>query len=210
MIERKDFSFTISDEAFEYLKVQRCASADHLSDRTAFEANYHREIFDLYDTIAPFLPSECAAVLDIGAGLGGIDAVLNRHYGGQLAVYPLDGLNEAPVVAKHDRPFSNRDVARRFLTANGVTTFGYYAAGGDAPRVARPFPLVVSFASYCFHYAPDVYLNFVKACAAPGAVLIFDVRRGKADWIDTLERYFGPGRIASTGKKFQRMVYAAT
>lgn len=207
MIGRDEFKFSISDEQFRYLSVQRCASEGHLLDRSAFEANYHREIFDVYESIAPFLPDECESLLDIGSGLGGIDAVLNKHFGGNVVVYPLDGLADDPQVESHSKTFNNREVTRDFLTANGVSAFSYYTPQSLKPIV--PFDLIVSFASYCFHYGPSVYLNFVKACARPGTVLIFDVRRKNAEWFEILAREFKLVGHAAEMPKFRRMIYEA-
>jgi SAM-dependent methyltransferase len=205
-VARDDFQFSITDEQFSYLSIQRGGISDLRGDRKAWEAAYHDAIFETYASIVPFLPAECASLLDVGSGLGGIDVVLNRHYGGDVAVYPLDGLDDEARCIKHAKTFNSARVTREFQRANGVNEFCYYTPQTLEPLV--PFDLIVSFGSYCFHYSPDVYLNFIKACCKPSTILIFEVRRKNEEWFDILATDFKRIGTAAVYEKFERVAYA--
>lgn len=154
----------------------------------------------------PALPDKCSSILDVGSGLGGINILLNRHYGGEREVCLLDGVDDAPEVHLHRQTFNNMAVAQDFLLENDVTRFSYY----DAAELGepRPFDLIVSFASWCFHYPPQVYLDFVRACCHERTVVILDMRSGKPDWHEAmLEHFVHPRSVLHIAEKFKRMTF---
>ena len=203
------FRFKISDPAFKYLKLQRGAIADFSYDRKLWERKYHESLHCDFSSIAPFLPPQCGAVLDIGSGLGGIDAMLSKAYGGVPEIYLLDGMDDQPILQKHNRTFSRFPHARDFLTANGVPASRIFAHNPKTLLEPVKVDLILSFQSYCFHYNPETYLEFVRACASPGAILIFDVRSDYRTWHRVLNAEFQRVGIALEGQKFQRVVFRA-
>src|SRR5665811_673575 len=48
--------------------------------KTRIVNEYRSDITNEYEEICPFLPPEIDAVLDIGCGIAGIDALLDEHY----------------------------------------------------------------------------------------------------------------------------------
>jgi hypothetical protein len=199
------FVFKIEDEAFAYLKLQR-GSISGVSDRAAWERAYHTSIFEDYEGLRPFLPRICDCLLDVGSGLGGIDAVLAAHFGDPI-VMCLDGEDDSPVMVRHAKTFNDMDVARRFLTANGVHTFRPITPALLEPP--RPCDLVLSLGSWCFHYTPDAYLEYVRECVHSKSRVIVDVRTTKPEWLARLLKAF-PRQIgvAKTGAKYVRHVLA--
>lgn len=206
-------TFAISDAAFAYLKEQSGAISDLANDRAAWDAAYAKHVTAIYHSMIPYLPARARNILDIGSGLGGIDALLHAHYEGEPKIALVDGMIDAPVMNKHAETFSSMAAASKFLTANGVPLdhFSYYdpahIRGEGHPAMGHPFDLIISCASYCFHYNPETYLEFVARCCHPETVLIFDVRREYRTWHYVLEERFARVAIAYEGKKFQRMVF---
>jgi SAM-dependent methyltransferase len=204
----------VTDEAFPYLVLQQ-GRLDHLKhDRRAWEAAYNAKMAELMRSIEPHLPDACNNVLDIGGGMGGIDALLARRFGPDCEVTILDGEADLPVMTLHRKTFSHKDVCKAFLEANGVRPerFSYVAPDLRATPGAcmQPFDLVVSFGSWCFHYPPEEYLAFVKRTCRPGATLIIELRLGGTyDWQADLLEAFDPVGVAGASDKFIRVVYAA-
>ena len=196
---------TISDEAFAYLKIQRGAISNLSNDRKAWEAAYARSLLGDFGTMQKWLPEKCGAILDVGSGLGGINILLSRHYGGRPAIWLLDGHFDEPEVKAHDQTFNSMAHARAFLRDNGTTLKGT-TSGGDA-RGGKAFDLVISIQAWCFHFAPGEHLPFVKSTTQPGATLILDVRKGRDDWRKELSEAFTEIGVAVSPPKFDRVVY---
>jgi hypothetical protein len=167
----------IPDSAYPYLVEQRGALDDMRDDPALWCTRYAEMLLVEFDRIEPYLPETCDAILDIGAGMGGIDVLLNRHYGGDVAVTLLDGVRDEPQMTRHSKTFSNYDVARNFLRLNGVRD----VRSIDANRTLRApsfFDLVISLKSWCFHVKAERYAEFVAGCSIAGQTrIIVDMRR---------------------------------
>jgi SAM-dependent methyltransferase len=198
------FKFKIDADAFAYLVLQRGAISVLTSDRPAWERAYQESIFDDYDGLRPYLPAKCECLLDVGSGLGGIDAILSAHYG-KPTIMCLDGEDDSPVMVRHAKTFNDMDVARHFLQANGVEDFVPVTPALLEPP--RPCDLVLSLGSWCFHYAPDVYLDYVRECCHAETRVVVDVRTAKPEWLRSLTRVFTRQLgVAKTGAKYARHV----
>lgn len=200
------FPLQVSDEAFAYLAVQRGKISDLRYDRAAWLLAYNLSIYADYESLLPYLPEKCARLFDVGSGLGGIDAVLARHYGGTI-VTMLDGNADAPVVLRHSETFNFMSAARRFMAANGVPEICSISPPVSCPP--PPCDLVISLQSWCFHFSPATYLEFVLASCAPGATVILDVRREELAWQQELAQAFRLIGFAGGTKKSLRMVFHA-
>lgn len=191
----------IEPQHFEYLAVQRGEVSDERHDFRSWKAAYERSLMRIYSSIQSVLPDRCSSVLDIGSGLGGIDVLLAKHYGG-LDVCLLDGVDCEAIVYRHAEPFSNGDVAMDFQAKNGNTRVTYC---WPTPP-ARTFDLIVSFAAWCFHIEPVQYIEAVKASMHDGTTLILDVR-ARTDWVDQLRAAFGRPMILHQENKYFRMAF---
>lgn len=198
----------VTDEHFEYLKLQKGSLEPLAYDRERWHAAYEADLWRTYLEIRPHLPETCWASLDIGSGLGGIDVLLSRHYGGELNVNLLDGEHDAPEMTLHRQTFSSEAVARDFLTVNGVRAdrIGYYTPAST--DLARPWDLLLSLGSWCFHYAPDVYLPRLLEGLHADTVIILDVRRDKGEWTSQLIAELREVASLRVTDKWARGVYA--
>jgi SAM-dependent methyltransferase len=206
-------NIVVTESAYPYLVAQVGAISDMRDDWQLWCRAYVDTLTSLYESIAPFLPKTCDAILDVGSGLGGINILLNEHYGGKCHVSLLDGVNDPPEVTLHSKTFSNSNVARDFLKLNGVEDLAFIDANSAKMSAPRYYDLVVSFKSWCFHYEPSRYLDFVKECTVPGSTIIVDVRGGlKAcqmgyDWQRELSAAFKRPMSIHFGGKFETMRY---
>jgi len=203
----------VSDEAFEYLRIQKGSLDRFASQRKLWEKAYRSDLETTYNEIRPFLPAACWGLLDIGSGLGGIDVLLSRHYaqvqGRPPFVNLLDGEADAPVMRVHRETFNDMRVARNFLTANGIKPehFDYYTP--TAFNLPKPYDLVVSFGSWCFHYPPDVYLPLLLSGGGLHAdsVLIVDVRNEALEYAQQLSERMRIAGVIRQARKYTRLAY---
>lgn len=201
----RPFPFVINSNHRPFLVAQRGAIADLASDAAAWQDAYVRGVMADYQAMVPFLPPGARSVLDIGAGLGGIDVLLTYHYRGDLHVALLDGLADKPVMEWHNKPFGNLAVACDFLEENAVENFSYIPADGPYPDAKRD--LIISLQAWCFHFNPESYLDFVLASCTPETVLILDVRKDYKTWRHVLDGRFREIGCALEGVKFNRLVF---
>ncbi len=180
MTDDEDFArIVVPSSAYPYLQMQRGAISDLRGDASTWLTQYVNTILGEFRCIEPYLPATCDAVLDVGSGLGGIDILLQRHYGDSCHVTLLDGADDAPMVQSHAKTFNHMGVARNFLAANGVVNVHCVDANAGVLRAPSFFDLVVSFKSWCFHVEPRRYIDFVRTNSIPGGQtkVIVDMRR---------------------------------
>lgn len=196
----------VEDEHFEYLREQKGSIRDLAPNRDAWLNAYRHKLDVDFAGLLPHLPNNCGSILDIGGGLGGIDVALVRRFGVDCEVCILDGVADLPMMYLHRQTFNNMAVTRDFLSKNGVKNFSYRTP--EHPGLPRPFDLIISTGSWCFHYPPETYLEFVKACCHAGTVLIVDIRKHKAGWLKTMKQSFRARAVAKSQTKFDRMVFS--
>lgn len=194
----------ISDEVFPYLLLQKGELYWLNGDRQQWEKAYDDDIQTIYTNIAPYIPDQCHSVLDIGGGMGGVNIWIHRNHGG-TKVAVLDGENDPPEMTRHAWTFNDLGVTRKFLKSNGVDSFLPIAA--NKLIAPRPFDLITSYGSWCFHYSPETYLDFVKACCTDQTVLIIDTRIIHKDWLETLNQTFNHVALIDHGNKHDRYVF---
>jgi SAM-dependent methyltransferase len=213
MSANRDLGIKIPNEAWPYLQMQRGAISDMRADHhERWLQAYTDAVYGEFDCIEPYLPATCGAVLDVGSGLGGINILLTRHFGDQCEVSLLDGATDAPMVKSHDETFNHFDVARNFLSLNGVRHI--HCIDASKPLVAPSFyDLVVSFKSWCFHIEPSRYIDFVHRHCAPGARIIVDMRhRDRApmrsyEWMRQMTGTFRHVAVLHYGVKFETHLF---
>lgn len=194
----------VTPEHFRYLYIQRGEVADaYQRGFNEWKRAYERSLEAIMASVDGALPQDCRSVLDVGGGMGGIGVLLGRRYP-SAGYWVLDGVSDEPEVRRHSSTFNNAVVASDFLRANGVTEFGFYE---PCDGFDRKFDLVVSFAAWCFHIEPYVYLNRVLAALEPKATIILDVRKSREDWIDDLCAVLGDPINLETGKKHVRLAW---
>ena len=168
----------IPEEALPYLVAQRGAIDDMMGDMGLWCTKYAETLQSDFDCIEPYLPKRCDTLLDIGGGMSGISILLNAYYGAACWVNPVQrcsmSFGDPPLLTRHAETFSNYEVARNFLRINGVeNTMAVNPARPIAPNF---FDLVISLKSWCFHYEPERYLEFVKGCVIAGKTKIIVMR----------------------------------
>lgn len=204
-------TFHIDDLHRAYLQVQKGKLHRFIEEGPeVWDRAYNDSMNRAFETIEPHLPEKCDHVIDVGSGLGGINALINRHYGGEITVSLIDGVNDKPEVIRHNRTFNDMNVARDFLFKNGVTSWSYFSPEEARELTLDRYPtvdLIVSFGAWNFHFPPHLYSDFIKCCSRKGTVIITDVRKNKPEWMDSLEATFGPYEVIRESEKFNKVKF---
>lgn len=200
--------------AMKYLAIQRGKLAPLARKADQFVEAYKASLMDDYNSIRYYLPplsfDTLHPVLDVGGGMSGISLMLDKHYGGHIIPVILDGRKDRPTVLYHRRTFNDVDVTSEFHRANGVYPIGYVDANAlPLLPLAEKAALVISFAAWCFHFAPTLYLDYVVDNIVPGARLILDVRKDKPEWMEQLKYKFTLRAMIHSSAKFDRVVFDA-
>jgi SAM-dependent methyltransferase len=192
------YEFVIEDIHFQYLVLQR-GGLSHIKDLKEFTAGYSQRTHEQFQELLPYIPSSAKKILDIGSGLGGIDVLLSHHYKGAATVELFDGMDDPPVHKLSYKTFNNMSVAKDFLEKNGVNNYKFSSPGKYEPEKKD---LIISKASYCFHYDPHTYINNVILSCKKGTILIFDVRtnRNFEEYLSGFFSFVAAINTAETGK----------
>lgn len=201
----------VDDAHFAYLKLQKGALDTFAHDRQQWQNEYEQDLRRTFDDISPALPDTCWGFLDVGSGLGGIDALIYHRYERQSGRGPyvnlIDGVDDLPVMTLHRQTFNHMGVAKDFLTKNGVPRDRIHTHAPDSDAIAKPYDLVVSFGSWCFHYEPNTYLQRLAPALHRDSVLIIDVRRAKPEWDEQLHSILEPLVILRERPKWRRTAF---
>jgi SAM-dependent methyltransferase len=192
----------LTSQSIEYLLRQKGELEQHMANDgpdywvQAYEAQLNETLAQLERA-----RSNPLRVLDIGSGLGGIDLRLMQTSDCYCVL--VDGENAGPHMEQHNIPFCSRAAVVQFMADNGIGERRYaYYNPSELPDEG-PFDLVISLRSWCFHYGPEVYLDYVKRNTVPGAVLVLDVRKG-SDWRACLRSHFFEIEVLERSDKYER------
>jgi len=192
--------FNITDDVRPWLIVQRGGEAQFAHDQKRWQHEFETTLGQTLMNMQPYFPTKCDNYLDLGSGLGAIDMLIRNHYDGS-------------VPKKEQGTYSNRAAALAFWRANGFRAPHYLTPDEARKRVNELpiFDLVISVGSWCFHYAPGVFLDLVKQTTKPGSVIITDVRTRQTAWANVLAKEFKLiAEIPVPLAKYHKAVYHVT
>jgi len=172
---------------------------------------YTRIMRTEYDRIKDALPSKSESILDIGCGLALIDVFLYEHYGGLADIFLLDKTFIAHTVYYGYKPtgcyYNSLSFSREMLVNNGVSSDKIHcqeATPDNKINFLAKHDLIISLASWGFHYPVSTYLERAHKILNEGGVLIIDVRRD-TDGIMAIRQKFGNCTTIYTRPKYSRV-----
>jgi SAM-dependent methyltransferase len=173
---------------------------------------YAEDMRGEYETFRDALPAECAAVLDIGCGVAGIDVLLQQHYADRkLDIFLLDKTQVEQRVFYQFNPagafYNSLAVARDLLVANGIDAAHVHlheATDSNDIAISTSVDLVISLISWGFHYPVETYIQRVYEVLRPGGVVILDVRK-QTSGLDMLKDMFAQVDVLLETKKQHRV-----
>jgi hypothetical protein len=217
------FEPVITAAALPYLLVQQ--GRINALEGEAWGKAYADGLHAYLDAIRPLLPETISGVLDIGGGMGGIDALINHEYGGTLDVVIVDGDRDPPAKVKQrageqSKTYSNCAAAFEFLVANGVVHPKFLIAPKEPETkfdkaflsTIEPVDLVLGVQSWGFHFPPSLHMPLAYAFSKVGTIWILDVRVQDtgSPWAAQLyseERLEPIGDLEGLTEKYRRLAF---
>ena len=143
---------------------------------------YYKAMNDEFNSIKHFFEPSDKSYLSIGAGMGGLELIINnnfknvffnfieKNYVSKKVIY---GWNEANTEGYHDFKLQEN-----FLLNNGLdfSKFKIYDFDKDELPVAK-FDVVISLLSLDYHYNFNIYLKYLKKICNKNTKVIFDTVR---------------------------------
>ena len=195
-------SFAMNESIAQLVRLQRTWMRDLSFDEVRKE--YFKScVFD-FEFMFPFFPETMGTVLDIGAGVGGIDLLICRRF----EKVRVDLLDKDEVLPELWYGFSKRPAAyntkldtENFFALNGIRSIKYHT---EYPEENK-YDFIFSRISCGFHYPVQTYLKQIKRTLNKRGRLFLDVRKNKGE-IDALKKEFGKVKILNTQKAMHRII----
>lgn len=163
---------------------------------SALKSAYRQDIQFDYDSIKSYLPKDAKHILDIGAGMAGIDALLSQHYNHQVNIHLLDKHLTDHKIYYGFKPrasfYNSFEATKDFLVSNGTPAGQIHTYDADEKGTVftdRKYDLVISLISWGFHYPISTYITEVVRQLSDHGILIIDIRTG-TEGINELKQYF--------------------
>ena len=144
---------------------------------------YYKIMLSEFLTIKQFINSNDRSFLSIGAGIGGLEAIINqnlrdnnyffieRNYVSEKVKYGWGGMinNEA---------YNDLELQKSFLEMNNMNKDQINIFDYDKDKLPeKKFDVIISLLSLDYHYDFDIYSNYLKKVSNSNTKIIFDTIR---------------------------------
>lgn len=149
------------------------------------------------------------AVLDIGAGVGGIDVLLWYKCRPILALMDYDKTADRLKYGMQasGEPYNSIKATVQMMKRNGVEGVEYYSPDNLEAFGAHSYGLILSCLSWGYYYPIDTYLTAAYNAIREDGVLIVDVREdAEKPWKGAVEKLFQEWRIIDRGNKREKVL----
>lgn len=172
-------------------------------------APYCERILRDYKELKSLLPEHKSSILNIGAGFGGHDLYLGKHY--KNAKFSLiEGTKTVPKshsgFREDTQPYRNGNIAVRLLRANGIPA-RLYPVSQVTSDVIIPTDFVVSLCAWGHHFPISTYLPLVQRSLTRGGHVLVDLRTGTDGRKQMELGGFEVVKIVREKPKFTRMIF---
>lgn len=203
--------FKMTDDMSKIVQLQRTWLAK--CELSSVPERYYKSCLSDYESIKKALPRRSAGrinILDIGAGMGGINILLYMHYvklGVRPHIYLLDKdqIDNKVGYGYSTKPsaYNKLNQTEAFLWLNDVPQ-DKCTCTTEYP-IHVQFDVVLSFISCGFHYSVSEYISFIKNSIHAKTILIFDIRKFSGQF-DQLHNVFDWVNCLQLTEKYKRVV----
>jgi len=143
--------------------------------------DYYKIMHLEYQTIKNFLDSN-QNVLSIGAGIGGLEVIINNNYiGTNFTFIERDFISKKIKYGwdnKNEEAYNKLDLLENFLISNNIKRTNFNIINFDKSSLPeKKFNLVTSLYSLDFHYDFEIYRSYLSKVSDDNTIIIFDTIR---------------------------------
>ena len=144
---------------------------------------YYKIMHDEFLTIKKFISDDDNLFLSIGAGVGGLEAIINqnlpeknyffieKNYISKKVKYGWTGKSKSEA-------YNSLDIQKEFLLANKMSDQQINIIDFDEGNLPmKKFDIITSFFSLDYHYDFDLYNDYLKKVSNKNTKIIFDTIR---------------------------------
>ncbi len=144
---------------------------------------YYKIMHDEFLTIKKFISDDDNLFLSIGAGVGGLEAIINqnlpeknyffieKNYISKKVKYGWTGQSKSEA-------YNSLDIQKEFLLANKMNDHQINIIDFDAGNLPmKKFDIITSFFSLDYHYDFHLYIDYLKKVSKKNTKIIFDTIR---------------------------------
>ena len=189
-------NFKLSPEQVQLLCYQRSQYCEIISSA------WQKEMEETFQNIKSYLPQSVSSILDVGAGMAGIDVMLaNKYPKAKITLLDKNGFDQRKrlwgwnTTADSFGEYCNFEQTQKILTQNNIKA--QFVDVGKERFPEQKFDLIISFLSWGFHYPVSTYANLIKS----PCTIILDVRKGHDD------KSLGEEKIIFSAEKYERKVF---
>ena len=144
---------------------------------------YYKIMYDEFLTIKKFISDDDNLFLSIGAGVGGLEAIINqnlpeknyffieKNYISKKVKYGWTGQSKSEA-------YNSLDIQKEFLLANKMNNHQINIIDFDSGNLPmKKFDIITSFFSLDYHYDFHLYSDYLKKVSKKNTKIIFDTIR---------------------------------
>ena len=143
--------------------------------------DYYKIMHLEYQTIKNFLDTN-QNVLSIGAGIGGLEVIINNNYIGTNFTFIERNFISKKIKYgwdnKNEEAYNKLDLLENFLISNNIKRTNFNIINFDKSSLPeKKFNLVTSLYSLDFHYDFEIYRSYLSKVSDDNTIIIFDTIR---------------------------------
>ena len=143
--------------------------------------NYFDIMNSEFEIIRKFLKQN-QKILSIGAGIGGLEIIINRHFiNSKFSFIERNFLSKKIKYGwdyKNEEAYNNLEVLKNFLINNKIQKQNFEIFDYDKDIFPiKKFDTIISLYSLDFHYNFEIYQKYLKKVSDQNTVIIFDTVR---------------------------------
>lgn len=199
--------FIINDRIATLIRLQRTWLKGSTTED--IQHLYYKSCTIDFKAVLPHIKTPPENILDIGAGMGGVDVLLFKHFGGTPDLVLLDADKVDAEISygfsARASVYSKKSEVKEFLIGNGVPRKKFNLVK-NFPDPSHKFDLITSFISCGFHYPLSVYMSNIIKGIKPEGVLILDIRKDITAQFDMLHDKFRFVDTIQDNKTYKKVV----
>ena len=153
------------------------------SAKVGFE--YHKIMQNEYLTIKEFISNEDNFFLSIGAGVGGLEAIINQNFPSKNYYFIEKNFISKKVKygwtgKLNSEAYNSLEIQREFLKSNQMNDHQINIIDFDKDNFPMiKFDIITSLFSLDYHYDFDLYSDYLKKVSKKNTKIIFDTIRAE-------------------------------
>lgn len=175
---------------------------------------YRSDLLSVFSTFVNLIPQDTKSILDIGAGMGGINCLTYHAVNTAPEIWLLDKQGESKIWnsgfhedASDFSHYNSFELATAVLESSGIPKekINCVDIGKDQFPDDKRFDVIYSFLSCGFHYPVETYAEQIARAINPNGLIVFDIRKGTVEKSRIAELFSSSVEVIYFTDKYERV-----